>query len=117
MMINLALPTTAADWPLPPIATYLPRLLSTTKGNTRRSSSRCTAGGLPQEELRQLLAQSAMLFAVAQIIVVVVLVAFVDADAAGSSALSGTVSGALVVAHALLLFLGRLGTTAVAFWR
>ena len=54
-----------------------------------------------------------MLFAVTRI----VLFAFVDADAADASARSGTVSGALVIAHALLLFLLRLGTTAVAFWR
>ena len=42
---------------------------------------------------------------------------FVDADGAVASARGCTVSAALVVARALLIFLGRLGTTAVTFWK
>lgn len=41
---------------------------------------------------------------------------FVDADAADPSASSGPVSGALVIAHAILLVFSRLETTAVTFW-
>lgn len=41
---------------------------------------------------------------------------FVDADAADTSASSSRFSTALVVAHALLLLLGGLVFTAVAFW-
>lgn len=41
----------------------------------------------------------------------------VNADAADASASSGRFSSALVIARALLLFLGRLATTAVAFWK